>query len=113
MDCKTLPTINMLRDQLGAISLLEAIEMLRDLDCTDEKIIQISKIGNTLVSINQLYEIFDSEFPAAGIKPLLFCGGPPGRSQWYTGNLLTLLIDRILYKVSIERVNRESYMATR
>jgi len=110
MDCTTLPTIDMLRDQLGAISLLEAVEMFRDLDCTDDCILQPGPDGNKIYCVYSLLEQYDSEFPAAGIKPIIFCGGPPGRSHWYTSNLLTMVIDRILYKVSIGR-KYESYMA--
>jgi hypothetical protein len=108
---KTLPTIIMLEHQLGAISLLEAIEMLRDLDCGDDHILRPCKSGNKMLTVYEILNYWHGEFPAAGIKPIIFCGGSPGQSQWYTGSLLTMVIDRILYKVSIERVNREPNLA--
>lgn len=100
----------MLENQLGAISLLEAVEMLRDLDCGDDRIIQPGVDGNMTMTVYGLFNKWNEEFPAAGIKPIIYCGGPPGRSHWYTGNLLMMVIDRILYKVAIGR-SYESHMA--
>jgi hypothetical protein len=45
---------------------------------------------------------------ASDIAPIEFYGGPPNRPAWYSGTLLTFLVDRILttYLTSKEKFSK-------
>jgi hypothetical protein len=78
----------------------------------------IRNLGNPKVHIfasGKLYEVAElvTEDCVRGIQatevgPLMFWGGPPKRLQYYTGNLFTLLCDRIL-----DRIQVNGYQAAR
>ena len=36
--------------------------------------------------------------------PIRFWGGPPGEEEWYEGNMLTLLIDRLFYNIAMGNI---------
>ena len=36
--------------------------------------------------------------------PIVFWGGPPGEEEWYEGNMLTLLIDRLFYNIAMGNI---------
>ena len=90
--------------QLGAISIKEAVEMLRDIGNVDEGILISGEHGNHSSSPWRLLnEKYSADYPAAGCR-IIFFGGPPGSNYWYTGTLLTMIIDKLLTKITLERL---------
>ena len=52
----------------------------------------------TILPVGVLMERFTPCTKARLIQVVSFPGGPPGQQQWYSGTLLTYLLDRILWK---------------
>ncbi len=91
-------------EQLGAISVEEAVEMLMDMGYADEPIVIPDNKGNRTSSPWRiLNEDYMADYPAAGCT-IIFCGGPPGQPYWYTGSLLTLVIDKLMLKIAEEKI---------
>jgi hypothetical protein len=97
-----------LQTQLGAISVIEALRMLRDFKCDTEEVLATGAAGNYKTNPWKITADYSDEYPAAGIGPMTFCGGPPGQSYWYTGSLLMFVIDRILYQIASHKVRHKA-----
>lgn len=90
--------------QLGGISIEEAVEMLRDWGYADEAIVIPGEDGNKASSPWRiLNEELMADYPAAGCT-ILFNGGPPGNTYWYTGTLLTMVVDKIMFTIVSEKL---------
>ena len=102
--------VDKLSGQLGAISVAEAVEMLMDMNCADEAVlIPDDTKGNRQSSPWLILDNEDMEdYPAAGCI-IIFCGGPPGNQYWYTGSLLSMVVDKLLYKIVSEKLKLFSY----
>lgn len=93
-----------MRMQLGAISIEEAVEILMDMGYADEPVVIPDEKGNRTSSPWRiLNEEYMADYPAVGCT-LMFCGGPPGNTSWYTGSLLTLVIDKLMLKITEEKL---------
>ncbi len=100
--------LNDIEIQLGAISVAEALVMLHDLKCETESIVVTDTQGNYLTTPWRLAAKYANDYPAAGVGPFTFSGGPPGQPYWYTGSLLTLVIDRHLRRIAQHKIKTDA-----
>lgn len=103
-------TIEKMEAQLSQISVMDAIEILCDLDHVDDSILLPKENEPAVVATPwDLLDGCDTEYPAVGCSPIIFCGGPPGSPFWYTGSLLTMVIDKFLYNCVVKDVKHYYY----
>jgi len=79
------------------VSALDAVELLCGIFNAPEAIIYID---NKTFALSALHNDFQLNNLSAGEVDILFYGGPPGHSKWFTGTLLTLLMDHAAYCLS-------------
>ncbi len=98
-----------LESQLGAISISEALKILHDFGCETEEVLVTGPRGSYKTTPWKIAADYSDEYPAQGTREFTFCGGPPGQHGWFTGTLLTLVIDKILYRIAKEKITQFYY----
>lgn len=89
-------------DSLAGLSVTRAVNYLTYVfDCHDDEVKMENKITTPqLISYNNTANV-----PARCI-PIHFWGGPPGEEEWYEGNLVTMLIDRLFFNIAVGNTDR-------
>ena len=87
-------------DSLKTISIVRATNYLTYIfEAQDDEII-LEDVVTTPTEVT----LDSSPYLRARHMSIQFWGGPPGEEEWYEGNMLTLLIDRLFYNIAMGNI---------
>jgi hypothetical protein len=87
------------------ISALDTITILCQIFDAHNSIVYLDNRRYTVADLHDDFAL--RSLPASDID-IRFYGGPPGRGRWFSGTLLTLLLDHAAYCLSRQRSNKVS-----
>ncbi len=93
--------------EFSDITVEEALTLLGVLEVVNEKVIVFdsNKSQNIITTPKRICWLVPKENKAFTVGPIQFCGGPPNEPGWFTGTLLTLVLDKIMYNDAMFEIN--------
>lgn len=96
------PMFSHLEREFDNVTASEVAQLLLNEFNMDKAVIEFSS-GRKLTLIEILDTVNDNNIDARSVSPIKFWGGPPnGEAKQFTGSLLTMLFDQILYNHALD-----------
>jgi hypothetical protein len=103
--------INTIHRQLAKLDFHDAVEILADFKAGLEGILVAGPQGNVASTPYRL--LTDGPYSpgelASNVGPIIFNGGPLQDNGWYTGTMLSLVIDRMMRTIETDRLKLLQY----